>query len=327
MILFIFLSIGVAAFILFLFFRSIRVVISSLVVVSISILWAVGLIGLFGFKITILLGVIPSLTVIIAIENCIYILNKYHWEYRNHGNKMKALSRVVQRIGFASLMVNTATSIGFAAFILVSNQMLREFGIITAISIMLEYVLCITVLPIIFSYLPPPKEKHVAHLDNKIFGGILTMIIHLIQYKRKMVYIIASVLLLVGMIGLLQMRTSGKVVDDIRKSDPIYVDLKFFEKNFGGVMPFEISIDTKKKKGVMKLPTIQKIDELQEAVLSFGIFSKPLSITELVKFAKQSYFLMGTRTLFSPKFAGEKLCPLLFPYQKRRENRNNEFLY
>jgi len=288
--LFIFLSIGVAAFILFLFFRSFKVVASSLIVVSISILWAVGLIGLFGFKITVLTGVIPSLTVIIAIENCIYILNKYHWEYRAHGNQIKALSRVVQRIGYASLMVNTATAIGFAAFILVSNQMLREFGIITAISIMLEYLLCITLLPIIFSYLAPPGERHVAHLDNRIFGNILEKIIYLIQHKRKLIYLTSALLLLIGFAGLLKMKTSGKVVDDIRKSDPIYTDLKFFEKNFGGVMPLEISIDTKKKKGVMRLPTIEKIDELQDSVLSFGIFSKPLSIAELVKFAKQAYF-------------------------------------
>jgi len=288
--LFIFLSIGVAAFILFLFFRSFKVVASSLIVVSISILWAVGLIELFGFKITVLTAIIPSLTVIIAIENCIYILNKYHWEYRAHGNQIKALSRVVQRIGFASLMVNTATAIGFAAFILVSNQMLREFGIITAISIMLEYILCITLLPIFFSYLPPPGERHVAHLDNRIFGGILEKIIFLIQHRRKMVYLTSGIFLLVGVIGLMKMKTSGKVVDDIRKSDPVYTDLKFFEKNFGGVMPFEISIDTKKKKGVMRLPTIQKIDELQDSVLAYGIFSKPLSIAELVKFAKQAYF-------------------------------------
>ena len=290
LLLFIFMSIGVAAFILFLFFRSLKVVISSLAVVTISILWAVGLIGLFGFKITILLGVIPSLTVIIAIENCIYILNKYHWEYRAHGNKMKALSRVVQRIGFASLMTNTATSIGFAAFILISNQMLREFGIITSISIMLEYVLCITLLPIIFSYLRPPGEKHVAHLDNKVFGSILNTIISVIQHKRKTVYLTALLLLLVGIVGLLQMHTSGKVVDDIRKTDPIYTDLKFYEKNFGGVMPFEISVDTEKKKGVMRLSTIQKIDEMQDEVQSFGIFSKPISVAEVAKFAKQAYF-------------------------------------
>lgn len=288
--LFVFLSICIAAIILFLFFRSYKVVLSSLVVVAISIIFTLGLIGIFGFKITILTGVIPSLIVIIAIENCIYILNKYHWEYRLHGNKIKALSRVVQRIGFASLMVNTATAAGFAAFILVSNQLLREFGIIASISIMLEYVLCILLLPIFFSYMKPPTEKQLRHLENRIFSKVLDKIIFFIQYRRKTVFTIAGASLVVGVIGMMMMQTSGKVVDDVSKNNIIYKDLKFFEKQFGGVMPFEISIDTKKKKGVMRLSTIEKIDELQTEVLRYKEFSKPLSVAELAKFAKQAYF-------------------------------------
>lgn len=288
--LFVLLSIIIAAVILFLFFRSYKVVLSSLVVVGISIIFTVGLISLFGFKISILLGVIPSLIVVIAIENCIYILNKYHWEYRNHGNKILALSRVVRRIGFASLMVNTATAAGFAAFILVSNQLLREFGIIAAISILMEYVLCITLLPIIFSYMDPPTDKHVKHLDNKIFNGILEKILFVIQYKRKWVFTIAAVLLVTGIAGMLNMQTSGKVTDDIHKGNPLYQDLKFFEKQLGGVMPFEISVDTKKKKGVMLFSTIQRIDQLQNEISKNPEFSKPLSVTEFVKFAKQAYF-------------------------------------
>ncbi len=303
--LFVFLSILIAAIVLFLFFRSFKVVVSSLVVVAISIIFTVGLIGLFGFKISILTGVIPSLIVVIAIENCIYILNKYHWEYRQHGNKILGLSRVVQRIGFASLMVNTATATGFAAFILVSNQMLREFGIIAAISVMVEYVLCILLLPIIFSYMKPPTEKQVKHLDNKIFSNILEKIIYLIQNKRKWIFAIAGILLLIGIVGMLQMKTSGKVVDDISKSDIMYMDLKFFEKEFGGVMPFEISIDTKKKKGVMRLPTIQKIEELQEVILKNKEFSKPLSVAELAKFAKQAYF-NGNPEMYSLPNSQEK---------------------
>jgi predicted RND superfamily exporter protein len=72
-------SIIIAAFIMYLFFRSFRIVLSSLLVVGISIVWVLGTLALFGFEITILSGVIPSLVVIIVLENCIYILNKYHW--------------------------------------------------------------------------------------------------------------------------------------------------------------------------------------------------------------------------------------------------------
>jgi len=288
--LFIILSLVVAAIIMFLFFKSTKVVLSSLVVVAISIVWVLGITALFGYKITILTGVIPSLVVIIAIENCIYILNKYHWEFRSHGNKIKALTRVVQRIGLASLMTNAATAIGFAAFILVPNQLLREFGVVTAINVMLEFVLCITLLPIIFSYLAPPDDKHTKHLSSSFFSAVLDKIIEAITYRRKLIYGVAATLLLFGAIGISLIKTSGKVVDDLQKSDPIYLDLEFFEHNFGGVMPFEISVDTKKKNGAMQYSTIEKVDHLQKRINQYPEFSKPLSLAEMLKFARQAYY-------------------------------------
>jgi len=323
--LFVLMSIAIAALIMFLFFKSIKVVLSSLLIVAISIVWVLGTTVLFNFKITILTGVIPSLIIIIAIENCIYILNKYHWEYRSHGNKIKALIRVVQRIGFASLMTNAATAVGFAAFILIPNQLLREFGIVTAINIMLEYVLCITLLPIIFSFIDPPTSKHLKHLESNFFGAIIKKIIFLISYRRNLIYGLAAGMLLIGIWGISMMKTSGKIVDDFQKDDPIYLDLKFFENNFGGVMPFEISIDTKRKNGVFSGSALDKINELQRMINSYPEFSKPLSIAELFKFSKQAYF-GGDSSMYSMPDNVEK--GFIMGYlPKNQKGKNNSLLY
>jgi len=320
--LFVLISIAVAAFIMFLFFRSVRVVLSSLLVVAISIVWVLGTLSLFNYKITILSGVIPSLIVIIVIENCIYILNKYHWEYKNHGNKMRALSQVIHRIGFASLMTNAATALGFAAFILVPNQLLREFGLITALNIMILYVLCIVLIPIIFSLLAPPTAKHLKHLDNNFFGAVLDKVVYLISFRRNLIYSIAGSLVVVGIIGLSMMKTSGKIVDDFRSNDPVYIDLKFFETNFGGVMPFEISVDTKKKNGVMTYSTIQKIDQLQNTINQHPEFSKPLSLIEVFKFARQSYY-GGDSSKYTLPSSMEKNFILSYLPQKVKGNGND----
>ncbi|MFY9152489.1 MAG: MMPL family transporter [Prolixibacteraceae bacterium] len=288
--LFVLLSTAIAAFIMLLFFKSVKVVFSSLLVVGIALIWVLGIQALFDYKITILTGVIPSLIVIIVIENCIYILNKYHWEYKSHGNKMRALSQVIHRIGFASLMTNASTALGFAAFILIPNQLLREFGVVTAINIMVLYVLTIVLLPIIFSFLAPPNAKQIKHLDNNFFGAVLDKIIYLISFRRNLIYGIAGGLIIVGIVGISLMKTSGKIVDDFRSDDPTYLDLKFFENNFGGVMPFEISVDTKKQNGVLTYSTIQKIDKLQQTINEHPEFSKPLSLIEVFKFARQSYY-------------------------------------
>jgi predicted RND superfamily exporter protein len=323
--LFVLISIAIAALIMLLFFKSMKVVLSSLLIVAISIIWVLGTTALFNFKITILTGVIPSLIIIIAIENCIYILNKYHWEYRSHGNKIKALIRVVQRIGFASLMTNAATAVGFAAFILIPNQMLREFGIVTALNIMLEYVLCIILLPIIFSFIDPPTSKHLKHLESNFFGAVIKKIIFMISYRRNLIYGIAAFLLLIGIWGISMMKTSGKIVDDFQKDDPIYLDLKFFENNFGGVMPFEISIDTKRKNGVFTGSTLDKINKLQNMINSYPEFSKPLSIAELFKFSKQAYF-GGDSSMYSmPDNVENGFIMGYLP--KNQKGKNNLLLY
>lgn len=288
--LFIILSLIIASLIMILFFKSARVVFTSMILVIISIIWTLGFISLFNYKLTILTGIIPSLLVIIAIENCIYLINKYHWEYKNHGNKVRALSCVVQRIGFATLMTNATTAIGFAAFILTSNQILREFGVVASINVIIEYLMSIILIPIIFSFLAPPTTKQLLHLENKKVHFIITKIKDLILYHRKAIYLISGVFVGICIYGMTLMRTSGKVVDDLRSSDPVFVDLKFFEKNFSGVMPFEISIDTKKKNGVMKLSTIEKIDKVQQELAKYPIFSKPVSLAEFVKFSKQAFY-------------------------------------
>jgi hypothetical protein len=203
---------------------------------------------------------------------------------------MRALSQVIHRIGFASLMTNAATALGFAAFILVPNQMLREFGVVTSINIMVLYVLTIVLLPIIFSLLAPPSPKHIKHLDNNFFGAVLDKVIYLISNRRNLIYSIAGGLVVVGVIGLSMMKTSGKVVDDFRSDDPTYLDLKFFETNFGGVMPFEISVDSKKPNGILNYAVIQKISRLQDSIGTHAEFSRPLSLIEVFKFARQAYY-------------------------------------
>ncbi len=326
LIIFIIISLLIAAFVMLLFFKSPRVVVSSMILVLISIIWTLGTMALFGYRVSILTGVLPSLIIIIAIENCIYLINKYHWEYKTHQNKVKALSRVVQRIGMATMMTNATTAAGFATFIFTSNTMLMQFGIVASINIMVEYVMSIMLIPVIFSYLAPPNEKQLKYLEGKRTNFIIETVKKIVFNNRKLVFIITAVFIVVCIYGVSLMKTSGKMVDDLKPSDPVFVDLKFFEKNFGGVMPYEISIDTKKKGGVMKLSFIEKINELQDTMATYPQFSKPLSVAQFVKFAKQSFY-NGDSSFYSLPNNNEAVFILSYlPKVKGKKNMLHSFI-
>ncbi len=294
------LSIIVTSLFLLLFFRSFYAVFFSLILVIISLVFTVGSIHLFGFRIGILTALIPPLIVVVAIQNCIYLLNYYHFEVKSHGSQSKALIRLTAKIGLASFLTNVTTAIGFGVFSFSGSAMLDEFSIISAFNIMAVYVICTVLIPIILSFMPAPGSKQMMHLDRKALSGIMNFVVKVIYNHRKPVYIITVVMLLVSFFGITKIRTIGFILDDVPKSNSLYTDLKFFEKNFKGVMPFEILIDTKKEGGVKDYKTLQKIDRLQKIMAQYSEFSKPISISEMVKMANQAYYDGDPRRYLMP---------------------------
>ncbi len=289
MVLFLGLAFLVTLVILSIFFRSFYPVIFSLLIIVIGVIWSFGTIYLLGYKISALSGLIPPLIIVIGIPNCILLLNKYHTEINKHGNKIKALSRMVEKIGISTFFANVTTSIGFGVFYFTHSQILVEFGLVTALNVMGTYLTSLFLIPIIFSYLPAPKEKQTSHLDGKRINSILTTIDYWVHHYRKRIYISVVVVILISVLGILKINIIGFVVDDLPKNDPIYVDLKYFETNYHGVLPFEITVDTRKKGAALSLTTLYKINKLQKELKKYDEFSKPVSVVEAIKFSYQAY--------------------------------------
>ena len=284
------LSILVAGLILFLFFRSWRPLVSVVAIVLLSVIYMFGIMALLDFDVTILTGVLPPLLIIIGVENSIFMLNKYHREYDVCHDKMQALKNVILRIGPANFLTNTTTAVSFASFIITRNGLLVPFGILASICIMLTYVMTMVLLPTFFSYQKKPEGKLVNYMNNPRINYIMDKVSAFVLSKKRYVYAVLAVLLTACVIGALQISTSGRVVDDIAKSDKLYKDIMFFEENVGGVMPFEISIDTRKPKGIMNAAFVRKVQQLEDTLALYPEFSEPLSIAEVVKFARQGFY-------------------------------------
>jgi predicted RND superfamily exporter protein len=280
----------VTSFIFFLFFRSFRATLISLIVVCVGVMWTFGILGLLNYEITVLTALIPPLIIVIGIPNCIFLINKYQHEVKTHGNKVKSLQRVITKIGNATLMTNLTTASGFATFILTESKLLKEFGIVASLSIVGIFILCILVIPIIYSFLPYPKERHLEHLNKRWIGGFVDWTERIVRERRITVYFTAVVLLVISMIGIFQIRISGSLIEDMPKKAEFYKDIKFFESEFNGIMPLEFMVDTKHKKGVMKLSTLKRINELEEDIEEVPELSRPISVVSLVKYSKQAYY-------------------------------------
>ncbi|WP_223551376.1 RND family transporter [Aestuariivivens sp. NBU2969] len=285
----------VTSLIFFFFFRSFRATFISLIVVCIGVMWTLGIIGALNYEITVLTALIPPLIIVIGIPNCIFLINKYQHEVKLHGNKVKSLQRVITKIGNATLMTNVTTASGFATFILTESDLLKEFGVVASLSILAIFILCLLIIPIIYTFLPFPKDRHLEHLNKRWIGGFVNWMERMVKHKRIAIYATSVILLIASMIGIYQIKISGSLIEDMPKNTEFFKDIRFFEEEFNGIMPLEIMIDTKRKKGVMKLSTLKSMNELEDLILDTPELSKPLSAVSLVKYSKQAYYNGNTK--------------------------------
>jgi len=287
---FVILALAVTAIIFFFFFKSFRATFITLLVVSIGVIWAFGFIGLFRYEISVLMALIPPLIIVIGVPNAIFLINKYQQEVKKHGNQAKSLQRVISKIGNATLMTNVTTASGFATFIFTKSQLLNEFGIIASINILAIFVLALLIIPIIYSFLPLPREKHLKHLERKWIDAIVNWMENIVRNHRTSVYASTVMLIIASMIGIYMIKISGSLIEDMPKGQQFYKDILFFEEEFGGIMPLEIVINTKAEKGVMKLSTLKRMEELDETINEIPQLSKSISVLNLVKYSKQAFY-------------------------------------
>lgn len=284
-------SVLLSALILLLFFRSVGAMVLSLVVVGIGVVWSVGFLHLMGYKISLLTALIPPLVVVIGIPNCIYFLNKFHTSYKETGDRREAIIQMVSKMGIVTLFCNIAAAIGFAVFALTKSAILKEFGAVAGVNILALFFISLFLIPAVLSLQPPPKPRHMRYLDNHRLQRFLARVERWSLNHRKLIFGITAVVLAVSILGITRLKSVGYIVDDVPQNDEIYTDLKFFEENFGGVMPLEIVVDTKRRQGVTRnLQNLVKIDSLVQYLSAQPYIGKPLTLTEGLKFARQAFF-------------------------------------
>ncbi len=282
----------VTGLIMFIFFRSFRAVLFSMIIIGILVVWTLGTLELFGFKITLLSGLIPPVIVTIGVTNAIYLLNKYHLEYIRTKDKKLAILVVVRKMGLAMFLTNLTVAIGFLTLLATDITILREFGIIAGINIMALFFVCLVMIPSVLYWLPVPSTKHLRHLDFKLMGSFLQGVDIWVHSRRSWIYLGSILLAAIALLGISQLKSVSYMVDDVPEQSQVKRDLKFFEANFSGFLPLEVMIEfhTRKRRPILDVKNLARVEEFQDFLDSVPHMSKPVSVLNFIKASKQAFY-------------------------------------
>ncbi len=268
-------------------FRNWAYVLLPTLTVIITVIWLLGFMGIFGLEINIMTYIVPTLLIIIGISDAIHIQARFRENFIKYpSDPLEAMLTTMNQMTKVIFLTSVTTAIGFLALMTTSIQIVREFGMEISIGVMFAWLVSILIVPsgIIFS-----QQFKVRKKDT--FQPFLIWLSGIIPNNPWAFIIVPSLISAICIYKIKDISTDASLMDDLRPKNKLYQDLKLTEKNFGGVLPFEILVKTKSKE--MKQDEVS----IDSEVLQLSKMIQQLLETEL----KNSRFFSVNNLLESAK--------------------------
>jgi uncharacterized protein len=321
----VFMSASIVLVIIFLWiaFRTAWGVLVPLIVVLLSVIWSLGVMGLFDKPIDVMTVLLPTILFVVGMSDVIHILSRYLTEIGNGETKLDALRVTVKEVGLATLLTSLTTAVGFLTLLTTSIVPIREFGLYTAISIFLAFVLAFTVLPAMLLLLKKPNPIRARRSD--LSWPMLLRRVYSFVLRRPYPILIASMAtVLISLLGISMIKVDTTLLEDLGDDDPIVLDFQYFEKKFSGVRPFELHLMAGEDKTLYDLDVLQEIDRLESYLLqTYGLnfISSPTTVVRTLHRA-QNGGLPEHYTLPESEREMQQLQRRLTAFNKRSEMRS-----
>jgi predicted RND superfamily exporter protein len=260
-------------------FRSKRGVILPLATVIISTIWGLGLMSFLGTKLTIASEGMPVLLLAIGSAYGIHLINKYLEDIKKGDNKIEAIKDTISEVGVPIFLAGLTTTIGFLAFLTSNLTLIKEFGIFTAIGVLFAFLVSITFLPALVSFMKAPKIRKNQKLVQDTFTyHFIKKLSAFIIRKKIMIAIIGSCICIIGILSLFNISREVNMVDYFKKHSEIRQAEEMMEAKLGGSIPIQIIV-----KGNLKDPaTLKEIMKLEKYLKSLPDVHDPQSIADLI---------------------------------------------
>jgi len=239
-------------------------VVLPIVAVGITALMVVGGMALVGEPFNVLNNVIPTLLIIIGISDSIHLIGRYREELHRHSGegdpRPKAGRQTVRSMAVACLLTSVTTAVGLASLIVSKTVMLRHFGVTSAVGVMAAYVVTITFLPAIITWVGPPS-KTAQQAGGWLELGIMKMTARVLR-RPWIILAITAVLLGASIYGATFLKVDHALLDQFDESDPVYQTTRLLEERLDGVRPLEISIRSDEEGRFYDPALLNEIDEI-----------------------------------------------------------------
>ncbi len=287
--------------------------------VAITALVTVGGMGLFGEPMNILNNVIVPLLIIIGISDATHLIQRYRDEVDpdDPESRTTAGKRTVKAIAVACMLTSATTAVGLASLVVSKTVMLRHFGVTAGIGVMISYVVIITFVPAILTWVTPPQRAEIRRERNSMFTTVTSgMVARLIQWRWVVLFGTAVFTVWAGFVAS-QITVDHALLDQFDETDPVYTTTILIEEKLAGVRPLELVVVSDEDEHFLEPAMIQRLQNIRNWAALRPEIIRTLSYGDILR---ESYALLsGDPSVRSENFKTTKQVKGLVTMMSQRK--------
>ncbi len=262
-------------------FKKVRWVILPILCCALSVLAMIGLLGIFGWEVTVISSNFISLQLIITMALTIHLIVRYReLRVRNPEWSQQDLVKETVVSKFIPCLYTTLTTIaGFSSLLVCDILPVITFGWMMSVGLVVSLIVTFFLFPAILLLFPKGKlGKH------REFGRVFTRFLANVTHNyTKTVFISTGILIVITAFGISRLTVENSFIDYFRESTEIYQGMKVIDQDMGGTTPLDILVNFQEVKdtSLSKQDAITETKVIDQDWRRFYYFFNIVSTTSL----------------------------------------------
>jgi predicted RND superfamily exporter protein len=254
--------------------------------IGLGMLYFLGFMGWSGRELNALSALYPVLMIIVGTSDVIHIMSKYIDELRKGATRHAAIKVTIREIGMATLLTSLTTAIGFASLFTSRIYPIRDFGVNSAIGVLIAYITVLFLTTAILSMFK--KEQIIKIGKSQLFWDKSMLWFYEFTKKHpRRIFSVFMVVLGLTFWGISMITTNYTIMQNMPTGAKITEDFKYFEEKFTGFRPMEIAVMAKKGNQADDFAVLKEIDKVEKYLKNYPQIRATNSITSVYKSINQ----------------------------------------
>ena len=213
-----------------------------------SVTIMMGILGLLGWKVTVISSNFIALMLILTMAMNIHMSTRFLQLKENFPNKsiLELIILTTNKMFWPILYTVLTTVISFLSLIFSGIKPIIDFGWMMTLGLMASFIITFTLLPTLINFVPKENISLKKYKDS----SITSFFAKISQNNNKIIFAITGVVIILSLIGISKLEVENSFINYFSKKTEIYKGMKLIDEKLGGTTPLEVILKFPKKEGL-----------------------------------------------------------------------------